>query len=435
MNHIEGILPGAQRSHSILRCLLDAGVLDDYLVYDSGTETRIVGGCLARVLLSGDALVLEGPSGARRSERAHDPFKQIERVLAEAGIPDWTAYGYVTFDVARFYYPYGKAMGSPLVHLVVPEVEIRLRGGRAFVRSAANQGAIERIVSTARDDETPARISPPDVDLSDRDDYQDKVVSLSEAIRAGELQKAILSRHVDVPGSLDVLGTYASAVRTNNAARSYCFRLGSVAGVGLSPELLLEADTSGSVMTNPLAGTRPRGADAEEDLRLRNELFTDAKEVKEHVLSILAAQEEIRSICLADSVRICDFMQVKRFRCVQHLSSRVSGRLAPGKTAWDALKALFPGITVSGIDKGAALRFIDSLEREPRGVYGGTVGWIDSRGAADMAIAIRAVYQYGSTVRLNAGAGIVAESIKESEYIESVNKMNTMRSQLVLQPR
>jgi salicylate synthetase len=430
-----GIIPGARRPHSILKGLLDAGVMDDYLLYESGTETRIVGGCLARVLLSGDELIIEGPSGPRRSERARDPFKQIERMLAEVGIPHWTAYGYVGFDVARFYHPYGKAMSWPLLHLVIPAIEVCLRGGCAFVQSAADREEIERIVSTASNDQTTVDPTPPDIDFSDRDDYQKKVLSLSEAIRAGELEKAILSRCVDVPGALDVLGTYAAAVRTNNAARSYCFRLGHVAGVGLSPELLLEADASGLVMTNPLAGTRPRGADAEEDLRIRNELRTDAKEVKEHALSILAAQEELRSICLADSVRIYDFMQVKPFRCVQHLSSRVSGRLAQDKTVWDALKVLFPGITVSGIDKSTALRFIDRLEREPRGVYGGAIGWIDSRGAADMAIAIRAVYQYGSTVRLNAGAGIVAESIEEREYIESVNKMNTMRSQLVLLPR
>ena len=124
---------------------------------------------------------------------------------------------------------------------------------------------------------------------------------------------------------------------------------------------------------------------------------------------------------------------VKQYRCVQHLSSRVGGQLRSGKTLWDALKVLFPGITVSGIDKARALEWIDRLEEEPRGIYAGGIGWVDSTGAADLAIAIRSAYQYGDCIYLNAGAGIVAESIPQKEYIESVNKMNTMLTNLVLQ--
>jgi salicylate synthetase len=258
------------------------------------------------------------------------------------------------------------------------------------------------------------------------------VETLTGAIRAGALQKAILSRCARVPGALDLLGTYTASAQVNNAARSYCFRMDDVAGVGFSPEILLESDGRGLVTTNPLAGTRPRGADEREDEGIRGELFTDAKEVKEHALSVLLAQEEIASVCEPDSVRVYDFMEVKRFRCVQHLSSRVSGRLSPGKTLWDALGAVFPGVTVSGISKARALQWISDLEPEARGIYGGAVGWIDSSGRSDLAIAIRSAFQYGNTVHLNAGAGIVAESMPEREYIESVNKMNTMLSRVVL---
>ena len=235
-----------------------------------------------------------------------------------------------------------------------------------------------------------------------------------------------------LPGPLDLLGTYASSSMVNNAHRSYCFRLGDVGGVGFSPEILMEANGRGRVATNPLAGTRPRGADEARDAEIRGELFTDPKEVKEHALSVLLAQEEIASVCDPASVRVHDFMEVKKFRCVQHLSSRVSGKLAPGRTLWDALRVLFPGVTVSGIPKAPALRWISESEAEPRGIYAGAVGYVDERGRADLAIAIRSAFQYGRTVHLNAGAGIVAESKPDFEYIESVNKMNTMLSQIVL---
>jgi salicylate synthetase len=194
----------------------------------------------------------------------------------------------------------------------------------------------------------------------------------------------------------------------------------------------MEVDESGFVLTNPLAGTRPRGESLEEDTHLNDELFTDAKEVKEHALSIWLAQSEIASLCLPGTVQVLNFMEVKKYRCVQHLSSRVGGQLKPGNTLWDALKVLFPGITVSGIDKEQALEWIDRLEDEPRGLYAGGIGWVDSRGMADLAIAIRSVYQYGDSIYLNAGAGIVAESVPENEYMESVNKMNTMLTNLVL---
>lgn len=125
-------------------------------------------------------------------------------------------------------------------------------------------------------------------------------------------------------------------------------------------------------------------------------------------------------------------MQVKQYRYVQHLSSRVGGQLKPGKTLWDGLKVLFPGITVSGIDKCRALEWIDCLEAEPRGLYARGIGWINSQGTADLAIAIRSAYQYDDFIYFNAGAGIVAESVPQNEYLESVNKMNTMLTNLVL---
>ncbi len=433
MSYESAFVPGRRSPQAVLRALVEAGLGEDIFLYEGEGEARIAAGRLARVLVLGDEVWLETADGARRGEPARDPFKQAERLLADLHVPDWTAYGYVAFDLARYYSPYERAFERPLLQLVVPAMEMRFEQGGVHVRAAQGLTRIRGIIGSSGET-TAASPSPLHADLSDRGVYEGKVKTVIEAIQRGELQKVILSRRVDVAGRLDLLGTYAAAASVNSAARSYCFQFGDVAGVGFSPELLLRSDRDGNVMTNPLAGTRPRGRSSEEDERLRGELFTDAKEVKEHALSILVAQDEIGSVCRKDSVRVHDFMEVKRYRCVQHLSSRVSGSLAPGNTAWDALRAVFPGVTVSGIDKPTAMRWISRLETEPRGIYGGAVGWIDSRGVADLAIAIRSVYDCAGRVSLRAGAGIVGESVAEREFDESAGKMSTMMSQLVLRP-
>jgi salicylate synthetase len=417
--------------------LARAGVLRDYLLYERQGEARIACDCLARVTVSADSIRLERESGETRSEPADDPFKQVESFLGSLPLSHWTAYGYVGFDVSKFYFQYPRTIAGPLLQFIIPRFEVRITAESVTVLAVDGPGADIDLETIADLIAHPGRSTsptptPPVLEFEDRRDYCSKVEALTRAIRDGVLQKAILSRCVRVPGSMDILATYASSSLVNNAHRSYCFRLGDMGGVGFSPEILLEARGRGRIATNPLAGTRPRGADPSEDASIRGELFTDPKEVKEHALSVLLAQEEIGSVCAPDSVRVHDFMEVKKFRCVQHLSSRVAGTLRPECTLWDALRVLFPGVTVSGIPKAPALRWISELESEPRGIYAGAVGWVDGRGRADLAIAIRSAFQYGDTLHLNAGAGIVAESVPEREYVESVNKMNTMLSQIVM---
>jgi len=427
----EAFVPGRRDGIAVLRNLLDAGLVRDYVLYESPDEVRIAANALAEASLVADAVSLRF-NGTSAKEAVSDPFKQIESLLGELDIADWCAYGWIGFDVARYYSAYTRQIDQPIVHLIIPEVELRLDSRGVRVRSVRPLAEILEVIAREAPplDYVP---TPPPMVGDDRAEYERQVRQLTGAIRSGHLHKAILSRSVKFRGNLDVPGTYVVAGRANTAVRSYCLQAGDVRAVGFSPEILMLVSADGQVITNPLAGTRPRAADSDEDARLNGELFTDAKEVKEHALSIWLAQSEIASVCREGSTRIYDFMEVKRYRTVQHLSSRVGGRLDTGRTLWDALSALFPGITVSGIDKPRALEWIDRLEGEPRGLYAGAIGWVDSDGRADLAIAIRSVYQYGETIALNAGAGIVAESLPEREYMESVHKMNTMRTQLVLE--
>jgi salicylate synthetase len=428
----ETFVPGKREPITVLQNFLQAGIFYNYVLYEGRNEVRIAGNELVKVSIDQDYISLNGIDKSS-FEPVCDPLKQVEELLNSLPIENWTAYGYVAFDVARFYSSYSKAIEQPILYFLIPETELRLTEEGIYVRSTQSLERIQNllIVDSQLPNYAPASLA---VDCSDRKIYQHRIGTLIEAIQSSKLHKAILSRSMKIDGDLDVLGTYVVGARANNAARSYCLNINDVRAVGFSPEILMEVDESGFVLTNPLAGTRPRGESLEEDIHLNDELFTDAKEVKEHALSIWLAQSEIASLCLPGTVQVFNFMEVKKYRCVQHLSSRVGGQLKPGNTLWDALKVLFPGITVSGIEKEQALEWIDRLEDEPRGIYAGGIGWVDSKGMADLAIAIRSVYQYGDSICLNAGAGIVAESIPENEYIESVNKMNTMLTNLVLKP-
>ncbi len=433
LTYHEIFVPVQRDPQGLLQNLLDFGLFSSYMMYQSENETRIAGNALASIALSAETVTFRG-LGEIQTQAISDPLKQIEGLLAALPIEDWTAYGYIGFDVARFYYPYRKAIEQPLLHFIVPETELFITAKGVRIRSIHSPSKILEALSGDRPLRN-YRPTPPEVDFSDRRRYQSQVESLIQAIKAGDLHKAIISRSVKVPGKMDVLGTYCLGAKSNNAVRSYCLEFDDVSAVGFSPEVLMTMDSDRFTMTNPLAGTRPRANLLEQDEKFSRELFSDAKEVKEHALSIWLAQNEISHLCSPDSIRVFDFMQVKQYRCVQHLSSRVGGKLKPGKTLWDALKVLFPGITVSGIDKHRALEWIDRLESEPRGIYAGGIGWVNSRGIADLAIAIRSAYQYGNSIHFNAGAGIVAESVPENEYLESVNKMNTMLANLVLKTR
>lgn len=431
IKYSETFILGKKEPTIVLNNLLQAGIFSNYVMYEGNNEVRIAGNELVRVSVNQDSVLING-LGKSYSEPVSDPLKQVEALLKALNIDNWTAYGYVAFDIAGSYFAYSKAISQELLYFLIPETELRFTETGIHIKTTKSLDQIKEQLFL--ENELPNyELSSVVVDFYDRQHYENRVETLITAIKQGKLQKAIISRSVKVTGNLNILGTYVVASKNNNSARSYCLNLGDIRAVGFSPEILMQVNEEGFVVTNPLAGTRPRGVDLEEDTQLSSELFTDAKEVKEHALSAWLAQKEIASVCSPETVRLFDFMEVKKYRCVQHLSSRVGGKLLTGYSLWDALKVLFPGITVSGIDKEQALAWIDRLEDEPRGIYAGGIGWVDSNGAADIAIAIRSVYQYGNRIHLNAGAGIVAESVPAKEYIESVNKMNTMLNNLVLE--
>ncbi len=429
----ESSRPGCFNAHAALLRLDDADLLKDgYMVYEQEDEIRVAFGRQVELIAHDGEIILRKEKRLLCSHKCVDPIKQMEQMLRQVGMEDWTAYGYLAFDAVRYYHPYEKKSRQPDLYFFIPRSELHFKKGKIFVRSLKDVNKILDCIMEKRNSYSNDLQSKFSIEADDNDAFMAKVSLLTQAIKDEQVTKAILSRALEREGDLNVFSTYRLATHINNSARSYAFELGQVKAVGCSPEILLYSRGEGRVVTNPLAGTRKRGKTMKEDEVLRRELYHVPKEVKEHALSVLLAQEELAAICEENSVYIHNFMETKRYRCVQHLSSRVGGFLQKDKSVYDALKILFPGITVSGISKKEAVKWINKLESDARGIYAGAVGWLDCKGNVDLAIAIRSVYQYANRIVLNAGAGIIEESDPEGEYMETYNKMNTIGKTIIL---
>lgn len=247
-------------------------------------------------------------------------------------------------------------------------------------------------------------------------------------IRAGLLEKAVVSRQVPLPAEPrpDFPATYLAGRRANTPARSYVLDLGGYRAAGFSPETVLEVEDDGRVSTQPLAGTRALGADPAENERRRAELLSDPKEIHEHAVSVRLAWEEMAAVCRPGSVVVEEYMAVRPRGSVQHLASRVTGRLRPDAGPWDAFASLFPAITATGVSKRAALQALARHEEGPRGLYGGAVFRGSTSGALDAALVLRTLIGAGDEAWLRAGAGVTAQSSPERETEETCEKLRSV---------
>ncbi|MBS1124802.1 MAG: anthranilate synthase component, partial [Deltaproteobacteria bacterium] len=200
---------------------------------------------------------------------------------------------------------------------------------------------------------------------------------------------------------------------------------------GASPETLVRL-SEGRVELRPIAGTRPRGATADEDDRLAAELLADPKELAEHLMLIDLGRNDVGRVAAIGSVHVAETMVIERYSHVMHMTSHVVGTLAPGKSWLDVLRAAFPAGTLSGAPKIRAMEIIDELEPHQRGIYGGAVGYVSYTGNLDLAIAIRTLVSAGDTVYVQAGAGLVADSVPETEYWETVNKARAVLRAVIM---
>jgi anthranilate synthase component 1 len=263
------------------------------------------------------------------------------------------------------------------------------------------------------------RATPPEAD------YLAAVSRAREYILAGDIFQVVLSRRWRKMPRCTAADIYRMLRLTNPSPYMFLFDTGQARIVGSSPEMLVRV-SGDTVATCPIAGTRPRGGDPTEDRRLEEELKVDPKERAEHVMLVDLGRNDIGRVSTPGSVRIVREMEVERYSHVMHLVSEVEGRLRDDLDAWDALLACFPAGTLSGAPKVRAMEIIDELEEVRRGVYGGAIGYRNLNGDLDSCIAIRTLVERGGTVQIQAGAGIVYDSVPESELAECAAKAGAL---------
>ncbi|MHB0955611.1 MAG: anthranilate synthase component I [Pirellulaceae bacterium] len=253
------------------------------------------------------------------------------------------------------------------------------------------------------------------------EDFETAVRKCVEYIRAGDIFQVVLSQRLQLEIHCDPFEIYRTLRIVNPSPFMFFLRTPGVTLVGSSPEILCRV-VDGKVTVRPLAGTRTRGGDEEEDRRLAEDLLADPKERAEHVMLVDLGRNDVGRVARYGSVELSDVMVIERYSHVMHITSNVTGLLDEGKDAFDALRACLPAGTVSGAPKVRAMEIIDELEPHRRGPYAGAVGYFDYGGNMDTCIALRTIVIQGNQAFVQAGAGIVADSVPQQEYQETLNK-------------
>ena len=254
------------------------------------------------------------------------------------------------------------------------------------------------------------------------EEFKRNIAHVKEEILAGEAFQVVLSQRFAMPCSADAIDVYRMLRLNNPSPYMYLFRFtDGIEIVGSSPEALVKVNQE-DVMIHPIAGTRKRSSNPEEDHRLAEELLADPKERAEHLMLVDLGRNDLGRVCAPGSVEVVDFMHIERYSHVMHIVSTVIGKLSKKSSPVDALFSVFPAGTLSGAPKPRAMEIIEELETTRRGVYGGIVGYIDFTGNLDTCIAIRTALLYKGTAFVQAGAGVVADSDPESENQECRNK-------------
>ena len=305
---------------------------------------------------------------------------------------------------------------------ITPDEDLEALYQFACARIGFLEGELERSLSQGAP--TPGRRISVNANTS-RPEFEAAVKQAKEHIAAGDIYQVVLSQRFDAEVSADPFTVYRALRHVNPSPYMYFMRLGGLSVVGSSPEMLVRVEGR-RVETHPIAGTRARGRDEEEDLRLGEELKRDEKERAEHVMLVDLGRNDLGRICDYGTVRVPQYMTLERYSHVMHLVSRVEGRLAEDRDRLDALVSCFPAGTVSGAPKVRAMQLIAELERDRRQLYAGAVGYLDFAGNLDCCIAIRTITMRDGVARVQAGAGIVADSNPAAEYDESCDKARAL---------
>ncbi|MBL9122961.1 MAG: anthranilate synthase component I [Planctomycetaceae bacterium] len=403
-------------------------------------------------------VVVTTPEGVQRFESA-DPLDELKRrveSIRAATLPELPpfcggAIGYAGYDTVRYterlpnppaddrrlpdlsFAFFDRMVVFDQINKTMVVVAMARLEGPAEDQRAAYDDACRRV------DELVTLLEAPDTDLRLADiplvgaptigysstvtqgDFERAVEKCVEYIRAGDIFQVVLSQRLNVEIHAHPFDIYRTLRVVNPSPFMFYLRTPDVTLVGSSPEVMVRV-VDRIVTVRPLAGTRRRGATPDEDRQLAEELLADPKERAEHVMLVDLGRNDVGRVAEYRSVELTDCMTVERYSHVMHISSNVQGKLREGTTAFDALRACLPAGTVSGAPKVRAMEIIDELEPVRRGPYAGAVGYVDFNGNMDTCIALRTIVVQGTQAYVQAGAGIVADSVPELEYQETLNK-------------
>ena len=378
-----------------------------------------------------------------------DPFDYLHQVTVKGLTSDLPfaggAIGFAGYDMIGVYEEIGSipqdTIGTPDMHFFIYEsylifdhkkekvyvVEDNIYSGRSNDAVRQSLGKVVTDLQTQAPNEfTPQALQALHfTNHIEKEVFMEMVEKAKKLIREGDMFQCVLSQRFSADFEGDPLDYYRNLRVTNPSNYLYFYDFGDYQIIGASPESLVSVK-KGEVTTNPIAGTRPRGATEEEDQALAHELLHDIKETAEHRMLVDLGRNDIGKIAQNGTVEVTKYMEVEYFRYVMHLTSVVKGQLLPHLTALDALKSTLPAGTVSGAPKIRAMRRIYELEQEKRGVYAGAIGYLSATGDMDFAIAIRTMILKNQKAYVQAGAGIVYDSIPENEFYETINKAKSM---------
>lgn len=261
--------------------------------------------------------------------------------------------------------------------------------------------------------------------------FESAVEQVKEYVRAGDVIQTVLSQRFEKPFSPTPLDLYRALRTVNPSPYMFLMEDQGFATVGASPEVHVRL-TGDQVEIRPIAGTRHRGKTEDEDLALEQDLLADEKEKAEHLMLVDLARNDIGRVCKYGTVNVPDYMVIERYSHVMHIVSQVTGTIADNKTAYDLMRATFPAGTLSGAPKVRALQIISELEKCQRGIYGGALGYFAFGGNHDSCIGIRTAVIKNGKIYIQSGAGVVADSIPENEFMETVNKAKGMLKAVAL---
>ena len=413
---------GVYDAHATYTRLRDAGVLGSHsYLHVSGDRAEIGWAPTEHLRLSA-------------AEFGPEWRSQVARIAESGARANRKAFGYVGFDAVdgmSATRPDGSADAPPLVEFIVPGEMVTSDPGEQVTHYSSSGFDIRPHLTVrlppARGAEHRSELEP--VACAPAATFTDGVRSAVAGLRAGRAQKIVLSRFQAFDLEYDPAALFAAHFLTRQFVDAYLISFGEVVAIVASPEVLLAA-TDREITSNPLAGTRPRGATVEHDERLREELKHDHKEIVEHVVSVTTMLSQLEPFCEHDTLVVKRLMEVCVQQNVQHLSSVIRGTLSRDCHVLDALWALFPGVTIAGFPGDPAVRMLRELEPGPRCLYSGILGWVSGDSECRLSLSIRGIFRYGTRTYLHAGAGIVHESVPESEFTETEHKLEITRNAL-----